>query len=683
MSASPRLCDEQSSSPFVDGLHRLTENPHLVDGTKLSTHQVDALEGTLTALLDNEQRLWFEHATGSGKTVAAMGFVDANPGKTLILTHRRSLVAQFQEELETRGYGVRVAAGDVTVQTYQWLLRHTEEVKEADYAIVICDEVHMALGAKTSAFIEEWQAPIWIGMTATGTLLAKSVDGLFPVQVSHFSLAQAAKRRVIVPLRNIRVAPGTSLASLSSVPLRVVGGEAEFDQESLAALLDHEPFNMAAADYYRATFGKMAGVVYAAGVEHAEHVAAAFCAVGLRAIAVSGKTTAKALAVTLAEYDAGKVDVLVNAQLLVEGWNAPRATVCMHLAPTASRRVYQQRIGRVTRRHRGKESGIVVDFVNPNTQHDNAVVSLHSLLDKDSYRQGATVVGFSHARRAKIKVRSQCIPISDQVSRRRYVIENQWQRVTVAQLTSEDKEVWIAAATKGITDSAYDLFLQQSSDEECGDFLLALLVNSDYRKRALVDIAKKAHPPTVLAALDWIDDQERDIQTRSAKSLLLVWSKTTVPSEWLWRVCAWIGVWSERSASNNWKGLPRALNALCSSTGQAHNKQLRNLLAECKKQAVPVQVTTLAALTTNSTDAQKILDNARSQCRVPSKRIAAILYATLPKNNQSHEKIYTSRKKTPQDPFSIQQLRKSATTSTHSKRQVLFADDRIKSTVAA
>ena len=51
--------------------------------------------------------------------------------------------------------------------------------------------------------------------------------------------------------------------------------------------------------------------------------------------------------------------------LLAEGWNSPRATVCMHLAPTASKRVYQQRVGRVTRRHPGKEAGVVVDFEGP------------------------------------------------------------------------------------------------------------------------------------------------------------------------------------------------------------------------------------------------------------------------------------------------------------------------------
>src|SRR2546421_2034337 len=144
------------------GLERLLsdEEPHLADGTVLSAHQVDALSGTLTALLaeaqrngngngngngvppepvqlassaipgeedaelelddedesDDEEprdwqdeadvdedvelgeqpedpnavrRFWFEHATGAGKTVAALGFVEASrTGGSLLLTPR-------------------------------------------------------------------------------------------------------------------------------------------------------------------------------------------------------------------------------------------------------------------------------------------------------------------------------------------------------------------------------------------------------------------------------------------------------------------------------------------------------------------------------------------------------------------------------------------------------------------
>ena len=144
--------------------------------------------------------------------------------------------------------------------------------------------------------------------------------------------------------------------------------------------------------YYRDRFGHRAGIVYAAGVDHAERVAAAMRADrAASARSVSGRTPPRALAATLAAYERGEINVLVNAQLLAEGWNAPRATICMHLAPTASRRVYQQRIGRVMRLHRRKEAGVVVDFVDPAAPHSDRTVTLHSLLDVDLYRPGALV----------------------------------------------------------------------------------------------------------------------------------------------------------------------------------------------------------------------------------------------------------------------------------------------------
>src|SRR5205085_3606423 len=167
----------------------------------------------------------------------------------------------------------------------------------------------------------------------------------------------------------------------------IVGGD--FDQEALAKVLDHMALNQAAASLYRDRFDATPGVVYAAGVEHAYNLAQEFRAVGLKAEAVSGRTPPVKLAEILAGYERGEIDVLINAMLLAEGWNSPRATVCMHLAPTASKRVYQQRIGRIMRIHGRKEAGIVVDFVPKAATHNERVVSLHSLLDSDFYREGA------------------------------------------------------------------------------------------------------------------------------------------------------------------------------------------------------------------------------------------------------------------------------------------------------
>src|SRR5207247_8693791 len=90
-------------------------------------------------------------------------------------------------------------------------------------------------------------------------------------------------------------------------------------------------------------------------------------------------------------YGRSDSNVLINPMLLAEGWNSPRATVCMHRARPAARRVYQQRIGRIMSTHARKEAGIVVDFVPKAATHHERVVSLHSLLDADFYREGARV----------------------------------------------------------------------------------------------------------------------------------------------------------------------------------------------------------------------------------------------------------------------------------------------------
>src|SRR5207344_1411912 len=180
-------------------------------------------------------------------------------------------------------------------------------------------EAHTALGEKTSAAIRAWTGPIFIGMTATGALIARHVTDLFPTQTSRFDLAQAARRGVIAPLRCVRIPPGPGVRTIANVPLRRGEVDQDFDQEELAALLDQAPFNLAIADLYRARFKDMPGVVYAAGVKHAYNVAEAFRELGIKAKGVSGETPKRELAETLAAYERGEIDVLVNAQLLAEG----------------------------------------------------------------------------------------------------------------------------------------------------------------------------------------------------------------------------------------------------------------------------------------------------------------------------------------------------------------------------
>ena len=717
------------------GLERLLseEEPQLADGAVLSAHQVDALSGTLTALLAEEQRngngngagpvisppeppplassaipgeegsdedlddgdlddgdgeeeepqdwqdeaeldedvqldeapddpnadrrFWFEHATGAGKTVAALGFVEASrTGGVLILTHRRNLVDQFNGELRDRGYVNRIsppllkgkdaANGPVTVETYQWFVRNAGKISDA-YTIVICDEAHTALGEKTSAAIRAWSGPIFIGMTATGALIARHVTDLFPTQTSRFDLAQAARRGVISPLRCIRIPPGPGVRTIAKVPLRRGEVDTEFDQEMLAELLDQTPFNMAIADLYKTRFNNVPGVVYAAGVRHAYNVAKAFQDIGMKAKGVSGETPKRQLARILADYESGKIDVLVNAQLLAEGWNSPRATICMHLAPTASKRIYQQRVGRVTRRHPGKEAGIVVDFVHPATKHDDPVVTLHSLLDRDVYRGGAIVVGpVRRGRGRRVRVERRVLPVTPDPERRAQVFERELWRIAVEHLDYGEQHVWAALAGARVAPNGWRRAKAMLHFDRGGElkrrFLLTAVQrnrNPQLRLRALQEIASSRDAEAFDTAIDIMAGWPRDERREGVKIMLQALAERRIgrrdqANAWIWRMAEYTREVHEEYAVQRWPETKRLLGLLVNSSGAAHARNARRLVHAARKEDRRLSAALLAAALAHTPEAEEALRGARTRMARKPAALARELLRNFPKGRR-------------------------------------------------
>jgi ribonuclease E len=701
------------------GLERLLaeEEPHLADGTTLSAHQVDALSGTLIALeselligrngrggasleelhsgevelegdeLPDEEpldwdpaeeaeeeaasdaieedpgaprRFWFEHATGAGKTVAALGFVEASrTGGILILTHRRNLVDQFLGELRDRGYKKRISApllkdgggeppagGPVTVETYQWFVRNAGKVSDA-YTIVICDEAHTALGEKTSASIRQWIGPVFVGMTATGALIARHVTDLFPTQTSRFDLAQAARRGVIAPLRSVRIPPGVGVRSIAKVPLRRGEVDQDFDQEELAALLDQTPFNLAVADLYKTRFKDLPGVVYSAGVKHAHNVAKAFQEAGMKAKAVSGETPKRELTRILAGYERGEIDVLVNAQLLAEGWNSPRATVCMHLAPTASKRVYQQRVGRVTRRTPGKESGIVVDFVHPATPNDDPVVTLHSLLDRDVYRGGAIVVGpVRRGRGRRLRVERRVVPVTAAAERRAQVFERELWRIAVEHLSWGEQQAWAMLAGARVASNNWRRAKAMLHFDSTGELRRLFLItclrrnrNTQLRLRALGEVGNLRDAEAFDDAVEIVGGWSRDERREGVKVLLQALTERQIgrrdqAARWLWHLAEYSREVHEEYAVQRWPETKRLLGLLVNSAGAAHARNARRLVQAARKQDRRLSAALLAAALAHTPEAQQVLDGARMRMARKPSALARELLRNFPKGKR-------------------------------------------------
>jgi ribonuclease E len=682
------------------GLERVLSErpPRLTSGTELRRHQVDALAGMLTELIAANQaeakqqengvfadvdeedeeppengevetieeiaaadpgavrRFRFRHPTASGKTIAAAGFVEAaRTLGVLILTHRRLLVSQFNRELGTEGYVERIVpavargrkpprTNPVTIQTYAWFARHVGELSRDAYQLVICDEAHTALGEKTSAAIRSFPEPIYIGMTATEQLIAKQVSDVFPASVDDLPLQEAARRGLIAPLRDLRVPP---VAAIHSVP--IVGGD--FEEGALAAALDHQALNQAAASLYRDRFDSTPGIVYAAGVDHAYHLAQEFRAAGLKAEAVSGRTPPVKLAETLAAYERGEIDILINAQLLAEGWNSPRATVCMHLAPTASRRVYQQRIGRIMRLHARKEAGVVVDFVPKSATHSERVVSLHSLLDADFYREGARVTPaprrrFQRRARRKLSPAPWLVPVTPDVRRRLGVIAREWQRIDPKYLDDDEQQYWASIAGRQVrfderTEFAKKLTESGATRAALEQFLMACAAENPNRRLRLIALSDRVGMGIDRASFDdlvtlvtqappWEKDRLQGVRVLlRAIGEGKVDAPEQILARWTWKLARATRKVQDRRASAEFPEAKRLLGALANSRGHRHEENAGKLVAAALEQPLHVGVALLASAEGYTPRANRLLETARERI-APLPEVARALADNLP-----------------------------------------------------
>jgi ribonuclease E len=694
------------------GLERVLAEPrpHLASGTELRRHQVDALAGMLTELIASHEkeaalngngngaaaepvqgedepepeedsaedvleeeeedetgftgpdpgaarRYRFRHPTASGKTIAAAGFVEAaRTLGVLILTHRRLLVSQFERDLTTEGYGDRFSpaiergkeplrgGNPLTIQTYAWFARHQDTLSREAYQLVICDEAHTALGEKTSSAIRSFPEPIYIGMTATEQLIAKQVSDVFPASVDDLPLQDAARRGLIAPLRCLRVPP---VAAINQVP--IVGGD--FDQEILAKTLDHQALNQAAASLYRDRFDNTPGIVYAAGVDHAYNLAQEFRAVGLKAEAVSGRTPPVRLAETLAAYERGEINVLINAMLLAEGWNSPRATICMHLAPTASRRVYQQRIGRIMRTHPRKEAGIVVDFVPKAATHNERVISLHSLLDADFYREGARVTPAPRRRvqrraRRKLTPAPWLVPVTPDVRRRLAVITREWQRVDPKYLDEDEQRYWATIAGRQIRFEERAAFVEKltarGASRACLEQFLATCAAENPNRRlrmiALSDrvsmTVERADFDDLVTLVTQAPTWEKD-RMGGVRILLRAVSegKADAPEQilarWTWRLARASRKLQDRRASAEFPEAKRLLGALANSRGHRHEENAAKLVNAALDLPLPVGAALLASAEGYTPRATQLIEAARERLGT-LQEVAGALAENLP-----------------------------------------------------
>ncbi|MEK7644010.1 MAG: DEAD/DEAH box helicase, partial [Patescibacteria group bacterium] len=336
--------------------------------------QVNVFEDLRNFLEAGGKNGYVKLPTGFGKTVLFIEFIEALNLRSLIVVPTKLLISQT--EVKLKKFAPDLEAGkvyqkakefgrQVTIITYDSLMSKLKDgsLNPNDYDCVILDEVHQALGEQSRKAIEQFTGGIKIGFTATPDFSAeKGVKDLLGIEIHRMSIREGVESGHLCSFANRLV---RTEADISNVKTR---GK-ELDEAQLAEAVDIASRNEMAIRIYKERFDGELAVAYCVGVRHAKKLAELFCQVGVAATVIHGKMNDKERESIIEQYDNGEIKVLCNADLLVEGFDEPRASVCFNLRPVKSGVMAEQRGGRVMRLDETNPNKLayIFDFVDKGT----------------------------------------------------------------------------------------------------------------------------------------------------------------------------------------------------------------------------------------------------------------------------------------------------------------------------
>lgn len=333
--------------------------------------------------------------TGVGKTVLFSKFVEALGLQTLIVVPTAVLVdqtidklGQFTKDLdlgkvfaESKEFGHQV-----TVITYDSLLRQvaTGNIDPQKYECVILDEAHVSLSPLRMETVKKFEEALVLGFTATPQYSdEKGVGKLLEKEIHSMSIVEAIRERLLASVSARKVNTEVDISNVE------VLSDGDFNERDLERVVNTEARNKAAIELYQKEFSGELALAYCAGIRHAEELSAQFRKMGVTSAHISGKMSPKQQAELLQAFSRGDIKVLCNADLLIAGFDEPKASVCLNLRPTLSRVVAEQRAGRCLRLDPEKPNKLakVIDFLDKASERLNPVL-FADVIDEEFKRTG-------------------------------------------------------------------------------------------------------------------------------------------------------------------------------------------------------------------------------------------------------------------------------------------------------
>ena len=344
-------------------------------GQELRPYQQQARDRIHAEWENGHTRTLLVLPTGTGKTIvfASVAADQVRAGdRVLILAHRGELLEQAADKLQ-RSTGLvsavekaestclnswfRVVVG--SVQTLQRTAR-LERFPRDYFGAIIIDEAHHAITDGYRRILDYFESAKVLGVTATpdrGDM--RNLGEVFDSLAYEYKLTDAIKEGYLC-----KIMAQTIPLQLDITSVTMSGGD--YAVGDLGTALDPYLEQIAAEMARRCKSRKT--VVFLPLIKTSQKFRDLLNTYGFRAAEVNGQSDDRRQ--VLADFDAGKYNVLCNSMLLTEGWDCPSVDCVVVLRPTKVRSLYSQMVGRGTRLSPGKTDLLLLDFLWMTDKHE-------------------------------------------------------------------------------------------------------------------------------------------------------------------------------------------------------------------------------------------------------------------------------------------------------------------------
>lgn len=353
---------------------------------QLRPYQAEAKQAILAAWDEGYRKTLLVLPTGCGKTVVFSSVTEnqVNKGhRVLIMAHRGELLDQAADKLkEASGLDSVLEKAEstslgsflpVTVGSVQSLAQEKRLARFPNdyFQDIIVDEAHHCLSDSYKRVLDHFPDANILGVTATpdrGDM--KNLGEFFDSKAYEYSMTDAIREGYLCPIKAQMIPLELDIADVGI-------SSGDFSAGEIGCAL--EPYLMQIATEMSSYCRGRKTVVFLPLIATSQKFCAMLNAVGLSAAEVNGNSTDRSE--VLADFEAGRYDVLCNSMLLTEGWDCPSVDCIVVLRPTKIRSLYQQMVGRGMRLSPGKTELLLLDFLWMTERHDLCKPS--ALISKD------------------------------------------------------------------------------------------------------------------------------------------------------------------------------------------------------------------------------------------------------------------------------------------------------------